>query len=268
MSLKVWRKKCKVRRGLRRFLFLPILLGVFFHCTILLANPEEELTNLPQFSGITLAKNGNLILAEGNTKGIYISKLIPTPFPARIIIPSFTVGGSDSDETITLDVSADGGTNYKTDCKSGSYYYASRGDFTSGSNLRYRLVIARSEATPALRSLGEVGKQSPQLSELSIDYRSGNILLVSPNGGELWPAGRRRKILWRASDYEPTYLMRIEYSLDRGKTYKAIKEKTKNTGAYTWRIPRKLSGKEVIIKVSDALDGSVCDVSDGTLEIR
>lgn len=258
MNQKVQDKEFKAKTALWRFIFLPIFLGVFFHSAILLANSEEELVNLPQFSGITLAKNGNLILAEGNTKGIYISKLIPTSFQTRIVIPSFVIVGSDSGEVITLDISADGGINYKTNCKSGSYYYASRGDFTSGSNLRYRLIIDGSETT----------KPSPQVGEVSLDYRLGSIFLVSPNGGELWPAGRRRKILWRASDYEPTYLMRIEYSLDRGKTYKAIKEKTKNTGAYSWRIPRKLSGKEVIIKVSDALDGGVYDRSDGTLEIR
>lgn len=263
MSQKVWDKKCKVRRVLWRFLFLPLIWGVLFYPALSLADPKEELTNLPRFSGTTLAKNGNLILAEGNTNGIYISKLIPTPFQTRIVVPSFVIVGRDSDETIALDVSADGGINYKTDCKSGSYYYASRGDFTAGSNLRYRLrFTGTNKQSSNIQDLGL------QVEEVSMDYRPGSILLVLPNGGEFWRAGRRRKILWRASDYEPTYPMRIEYSLDGGKTYHTIKQRRKNTGVYIWRIPRRLSGKEVFIKVSDALDGSVCDTSDGTLEIR
>jgi len=274
MCQKAQDKEFKVKRVLWKFLFLPIFLGVFFHFTSSLANPEEEITNLPQFSGTTLAKNGNLILAEGNTTGIYISKLIPTSFQTRIMIPSFTIAGSSrplrgvlkvrGGEAISFDISADDGINYKTNCRSGSYYYASRGDFTPGSNLRYciRFSKGKRQRPNIHQGLGL------QVEEVNLDYRPGSIFLVSPNGGELWPAGRRQKILWRASDYERTYLMRIEYSLDRGKTYKAIKEKSKNTGAYSWRIPRKLSGKKVLIKVSDALDENIYDTSDGTLEIR
>ena len=225
---------------------------------------KEELTNLARFSGTTLAKKGNLIKVSGDAKGSYISKVISTPFQTRIMIPTWSIedyGLSTIDYGLKIDISADGGITYKTNCESGSYYYASRGDFTAGSNLRYRVRLSRSNGRSDTQDLGL------EVEEVGADYRPGNILLVSPNGGESWQAGMRQKILWIASDYEPAYKMRIEYSFDGGKTYKMIKKRLKNTGVYFWSVPPKLSGKKIIIKVSNALDEKIYDISDGMLEI-
>ena len=222
---------------------------------------KEESTNLAEFLGVAPAENGDLALTEGNTKGSYISKVISTPFQTRIIIPSVRVSERQS---VRVDISADAGKTYRTNCANGSYYYASRGDFAAGSNLRCRVKLA--ELNPKLRNTYDAIRKT-SIQQVSLDYCPGNILLVSPNGGETWQAGTRRKILWLASDYEPTYPMRIEYSLDNGKTYYTIKRR-KNTGVYFWKIPRNLSGKKVIIKVSDALDESIYDISDGMLEIK
>ncbi len=241
----------------------------------IVSSEKAELTNLPYFLGSTLSENGDLILTKENTNGIYISETIPIPFEARIIVPTWTITDYrlwTTDYGLSIDLSANAGANYKTDCKSGSYYYASRGDFTPGSSLRYRLmcrpkpVNAYPPASPGADNARYNAKIGIQ--ELSVNYYPGNILLVSPNGGETWKAGTRQKILWLASGYESAYPMRIEYSPDGGKTYNTIKTRRKNTGVYFWNIPRGLSGKKLIIKVSDALDRNIYDVSDGMVEIR
>jgi len=167
----------------------------------------------------------------------------------------------------SLDISADNGRTYKTNCANGTFYYASKGDFTAGSSLRFRLTLA--EISSEIRNTHDAIRNTKTgVQEVSLDYRPGNILLVSPNGGDIWQAGMRQKILWLASDYEPTYKMRIEYSLDKGKTYHMIKKRLKNTGVYFWNIPRNLSGKKVLIKVSDALDEKIYDTSSGMVEIK
>jgi len=246
---------------------------------------KEEPTNLAQFLGTTLTEDGNLIVkkfvpkkgnsnealrqvhnlsnrserlvaskVESSQGAIYVSKIISTPFQTRIMIPKW----AEDKRGISIDISADGGKTYRTKCKNGSYYYVSKEDFTAGDELKYRAVITNPKGA----------KQSPQLEEVSIDYCPGNIILISPDERDTWQAGTRQKILWLASGYESAYPIRIEYSLDAGKTYNMIKRREKNTGACFWKIPRRLSDKKVLIKVSDALDENIYDISDGTLEIK
>ena len=205
---------------------------------------KEELTNLAQFSG-----------------KVYISKIIPTPYQTRIMVPSWTTedGRRRTEEGLVVDISADNGAAYKTDCAAGSYYYASREDFTAGRNLKFRLELEEISDS----ELAEISVQ-----RVTLDYYPGNILIISPNGGESWKPGTFQKVLWLALEYEPTYPMRIEYSLDGGKTYDMIKEKRENIGVYFWMIPRKLSGKKLIIKVSDGLDERIYDTSNGVLQVR
>ncbi len=224
---------------------------------------QQEQICPPVFTNTVIAENGNLILADKYTEGSYVCKEITSDFQTRIIVPSVRVSECQS---VRVDISADGGATYKTNCANGFYYYASRGDFAAGSSLRFRLRLA--ELDPELRNTQEaIGNTKPGVQEVTLDFRPGNILLVLPNGGELWQAGSSQKILWLASEYEPTYPMRIEYSLDGGKTFNTIEEKRQNMGVYFWNVPETPSNR-VIIRVSDALDGSIYDGSDRVFEIK
>jgi hypothetical protein len=62
--------------------------------------------------------------------------------------------------------------------------------------------------------------------------------------------------------------MKIEYSLDLGKTFVTIADKAENSGAYLWRIPQDIVSGEVLIKVSDSSDASIADVSDRAFSIK
>ena len=150
---------------------------------------EEEPVNLPQFSDTTLAENGNVIASS--LRGADLSsealakeegdEAIPTYTTAPVstacnisaITPSLRATGgssviarSDSDEAISIDISADGGLNWKTDCVSGRTYSAP-GDFTAGRELLLRANLS----TSSLRGAeGDEAILTPEIEELKLDY--------------------------------------------------------------------------------------------------
>ena len=179
---------------------------------------------------------------------------------ARIFIPSYAIANasllSEEAEAISLDVSMDAGGYYATNCLPGSFYYVSKDDFIVGDAWKFKLSLEGSELI------------SPQLSEVSVDYRAGRILLITPNGGETWQVGATEDILWSALEYEESYRMKLEYSLDNGATFNTIDERAKNTGRFSWKVPEDLARSEkAIIKVSDADAPGISAVSYNTFTI-
>ena len=228
----------------------------------------QEEVDSPLFTNVIVAKDGSLVLADKYAEGIYISQKFFAPFSTRIIVPSWTVENYELrtmnyellvPDRVSMDISANGGVSYKTNCKNGAYYYASKRDFTPGANLKYRLKLAQ---------IGDSETAENKVQSVTVDCRSGSIVLVAPNGGEFWEAGKRQKILWLASGYEPTYPVRIEYSLNEGRSYHPVIKQRKNMGVYFWKVPRRLSGKKLKIKVSDVLDRNIYDVSNGPVVIK
>lgn len=216
-----------------------------------------EQVELPDFYGLTLSENGDLILGEDYVQGRYTSRIVALADEARIFIPSYKItnnGLSTVDNGLSIDVSMDAGGDYATNCVQGDFYYASKDDFTVGNAWKFKLSLQASELIP------------PQLSEVSVDYRAGRILLITPNDGEIWPPQQQRQIAWSALEYEPSYEMKLEYSLDAGVTYTEITKATKNTGTYLWTVPDAIS-HQALVRFSDALEPRVFDVSDETFTI-
>ncbi|NQU99898.1 MAG: DUF2341 domain-containing protein, partial [Parcubacteria group bacterium] len=209
---------------------------------------HEEEINLPVFTNVVVAEDGDLALADGYTEGSYLSKGISSSFPIRIIIPTLVSATGN----VAIDVSADRGETYKTDCVSDDYYYASKGDFEEGAALRCRLRL---------------GAIDTSVQKLVLNYEPGDIVLVSPNGGEKWANGVTKEIMWTASQYESDYPIKLEYSLDKGKTYKSITKETENTGSYLWKVPTDIASTKVRVKISDGHDNLISDASDKDFSI-
>ncbi len=209
---------------------------------------HEEEINLPVFTNAVVAENGDLALLDGYTEGSYVSKGISSSFPIRIIIPTLSASTSG----VAIDVSADKGETYKLDCVSDRYYYASKGDFEEGAALRCRLRLSAIDAS---------------VQKLGLNYEPGDIVLISPNGGEKWANGVTKEIMWTASQYESDYPIKLEYSLDKGKTYKSITKETENTGSYLWKVPTDIVSTKVRVKISDGHDNLISDASDKDFSI-
>ena len=223
------------------------------------ANPQPQVdkcgqgepVKLPVFSNITLSPKGSLMLGDNIKEGIYISKKIPAAFTARIIVPTFK--GTNA----AVDVSADNGVNYKRNCSSGNYYYASLKDFTAGED-----AVEQVKLKPV-----NTKKEISQLEEIGLNYSPGVILVVKPNGAETWLAGTTEDISWSALDYENSYPLKLEYSPDNGKNYSVIADRVSNSGSYSWLVPQDAQTKTALIRVSDSNEISVNDVSDRVFTI-
>ncbi len=214
------------------------------------AGGREDVPNLPKFDGTTVAANGDLVLAEDETTGEYISPTIYAPFKTRIMVPGWEKTG-----IAAIDISANGGITYKTDCKHEGYYYASRGDFAAGESVIYRARLSRASDLDA----------SPSLKKAYLDFRPGAITVVTPDGGEALMPGDDYEITWTAWEYEPSYEMALAYSADGGATYAGL-EKTENDGKYLWAVPKEFSDI-ALIKIYDALEESVFDTSNDYFSI-
>jgi|GEM_PF-1876816 len=211
-----------------------------------------EQVKLPIFSNIALSKKGRLILSDNVKEGVYIGKAIPTEFTARIITPTF------KGVNASLAVSANNGVNYKENCVSASYYYASAKDFTAGTK-----AVGKIKLTPSLDK-----SAVSEFAELKLDYNPGKILVVKPNGAETFNAGAAEAISWSALDYDSEYPIKLEYSLDSGKNYSIITDKVSNSGAYNWKIPQDLVSPAALIRASDSNEASVSDKSDNVFTIQ
>ncbi|MFH0733773.1 MAG: T9SS type A sorting domain-containing protein [bacterium] len=101
-------------------------------------------------------------------------------------------------------------------------------------------------------------------------YQSPNFVikqldLSSPNGGQYWTSGTSRDIEWISSQIAS---VKIEYSVNNGTSWNEIVNSTPAlTGKYTWNIPAELVSPVMKIKISDAGNSQINDMSDNTFVI-
>jgi len=104
-------------------------------------------------------------------------------------------------------------------------------------------------------------------SEVSAKYTewSKTLTLTAPNGGEEWDEDNSYDITWEAEG-DIDYIM-LEYSKDDFVSdINTIVASTANDGTYNWNVPDDVS-TTVKVRVSDASDSSVNDVSDANFSI-
>jgi hypothetical protein len=91
-----------------------------------------------------------------------------------------------------------------------------------------------------------------------------SISIISPNGGENWQVGTRRKILWNSTGINN---VKIEVSVNNGTTWNLVVNSTPGDGEYEWLIPNTPS-TECRIKISDVNYPSVNTVSGSEFSIN
>jgi lysophospholipase L1-like esterase len=90
------------------------------------------------------------------------------------------------------------------------------------------------------------------------------LMLLSPNGGEWLLNGGSQRITWNAPNAIAN--VKLEFSADAGASWRTIAESAPNTGSYNWQPPDAVSNN-VLLRISDANDAGVADVSDQTFFI-
>jgi len=154
-----------------------------------------------------------------------------------------------------------------------SYFWSlESGDLPDGLNLDS--FTGEISGTPArggisyfnvrLRDNDESNPGVSRAKSLTVNPRTDEMLLVlSPNGGEVWDGGSRQTILWESQG--SIAAVRIDYTTDAGKTYKSIAPSAPNTGSFVWVTPIE-SMKTCFVRIADA-GGDVMDASDSAFGI-
>jgi hypothetical protein len=91
------------------------------------------------------------------------------------------------------------------------------------------------------------------------------LLLLSPNGGEIWEGGSLQQIRWTSSNLSS---LKIDYSIDSGLNWESVTGNVNAAaGEYAWSVPN-LNSKSARIKISDMFNELMFDVSDYDFEIK
>lgn len=213
------------------------------------AEPKQTAAITPSFKNVGLNDLGNVVLLDGYDNGQYVTRPLLETFDIRVLVTAW-----EGDE-ISVDVSADNGLTYKKDCDADTYYYVSLKDFQAGKQPKARVRFER-------------GIRESELELLELDYAPGIITMIVPNGGEVWQAGTTKDIMWSALEYDFFYPVTLEYASKSDlKTFTKI-TKTENSGIYAWTIPDDLSAEDLVIKISDANESKIYDLSDGAFEVE
>lgn len=91
------------------------------------------------------------------------------------------------------------------------------------------------------------------------------IHVLLPNGGENWMAGTNHNIQWQTSPDANIPNVKIEISDNNGITWSDVNT-VPNTGSYNWLVPQ-VTSNQCLVRISDANDANVFDVSDNTFII-
>jgi hypothetical protein len=93
---------------------------------------------------------------------------------------------------------------------------------------------------------------------------AATVTVTSPNGGESWLEWSVHNITWTTTGTIAN--VKIEYSTNSGSSYTTVAASWANSGHYGWTIPTTLSAN-CLVKISDAANASVFDVSDAVFSI-
>jgi len=103
-----------------------------------------------------------------------------------------------------------------------------------------------------------------------VDIAPPEVLLTSPNGGEVWNVGTTQAITWTATDNAAVTGIDLEYSTDGGATYPfVIDTGLANSGSYAWLVPNTVTlNARVRVTAHDAAAHMAADASDADFEIH
>lgn len=105
---------------------------------------------------------------------------------------------------------------------------------------------------------------------IAASFEANDLMVVQPNGGEIWKQGAKERILWTYKD-KPGKDVRIEL-LKGGTVALTIAKKAsigkKGNGSIRWKIPKSLApGNDYRIRITSTTVSSITDTSDNNFEI-
>ncbi|HEC45091.1 MAG TPA: DUF5050 domain-containing protein, partial [Bacteroides sp.] len=206
-------------------------------------------------------------MAVDGNNNIYITGVTPsTDFP-------ITTGAYDETHNGNVDafVSKLNSTGSVLDYSTflgGSEVDAGYGIFVDNSGYVYVTGVTNSSTFPITTgSYDEIhnGIADAFVAKFSFAPSAGTITVTSPNGAESWTASTAQNITWTSTNVTN---VKLEYSTNNGTNWTEIIASTAaSAGSYSWTVPIRPS-TNCKVKISDASDAGINDVSDATFTIQ
>jgi photosystem II stability/assembly factor-like uncharacterized protein len=167
-------------------------------------------------------------------------------------------GGYLNSNYVKLEYSVNNGSSWNTIANSVYHYNG-----TSGNNY-YLWFVNNVNSNNCRIRVSEVS--NPTVNDESnnvftINANSSNITITQPNGGEILSGGLNYYIQWNSSFVSGHY--KVQFSDDNGNTWMTLANNISNSGYFNWLVPNQ-NMNNCLIKVSDANDSTIVDVSDAT----
>ena len=162
---------------------------------------------------------------------------------------------------VELRYTADGGSTYPV----GNIIIAS----TPASNLSYSWTVPDAIGTQVKVKITDLG-DATVIDESNANFTiKGSVTVGLPNGGETWIVGANQNITWTRTG---SFInVKLEYSTNAFASELQTVVITASTLAspltYAWTVPDAI-GTNLKVRISDATDATVTDVSNGTFTIK
>lgn len=107
-------------------------------------------------------------------------------------------------------------------------------------------------------------RSNGQITDRFTIVKGTGLVVASPDGGETYAPGTTTDIQW--ATVGTVGMVKLELSLDDGKSWSPIAGPLANTGKHTWTVPATTSDT-ALVRVVDAANGQVSDESNGVFTI-
>lgn len=163
---------------------------------------------------------------------------------------------SENVSDVKIEFTTDGGANWTTIIKTtpsiGTYKWDSIPNVFS---LQCKIRVSdANDGTPF-----DLSDNNFQISNQIIK----SLQVLSPNGGENWEAGTKQNITWNSSAVSN---VKLELTTNQGASWATLADNITG-GAYEWNIDQSLNSTQCQVRVSDATDNTISDISNGTFTI-
>ncbi|MBI3617172.1 MAG: hypothetical protein HY210_03015, partial [Candidatus Omnitrophica bacterium] len=162
---------------------------------------------------------------------------------------------------VELRYTTDGGLTYPV----GNIIIAS----TPASNLSYSWTVPDAIGTQVKVKITDLG-DATVIDESNANFTiKGSVVVTAPNGGETWIVGANQNITWTRTGSFTN--VKLEYSTngfaDELQTTVITASTLASPLTYAWTVPDAI-GTNLKVRISDAADATVTDVSNGTFTIK
>ncbi len=188
---------------------------------------------------------GNDISAPNAGEGTYLSIQSPNGGESITVGENYTIRWStDASNPVNIKYTSDNGSEWKL-IKAGA---ENRGTFEWNPVPSIPSDYCKVKISTADGNLSDESDTSFRIVRLQEE----SISLLSPIGGERWPAGSKQTIKWASSGIES---VKIEYSTDSGINWHLVQLVNNVVTSYLWNPVTASVSSNALIRISDSRDG-------------